>query len=119
MVMEVRALVATTDHITASMLRRCLNSVGVSPEEGVNPDDVLARVRRFRFEAVVIDLTVQGGGELLKRLRADASTRNSVLFALADDKVRFAKPSSWDPRSSWKSLSASIALYAASAPPTD
>jgi CheY-like chemotaxis protein len=84
--MEVRALVATTDNITASMLRRCLNSVGVSPEEGVHHEDVMARVRRFRFEAVIVDLTISGGGDLLKRLRADASTRNSVLFALADDK---------------------------------
>jgi len=84
--MEVRALVSSTDNISASLLRRCLNSVGVTPEEGVRVEDVLARVRRSRFEAVVIDLTVPGAADLLGRLRSDSSSKNSVLFALADDK---------------------------------
>ena len=82
--MEVRALVSSTDNISASLLRRCLNSVGVTPEEGVRVEDVLSRVRRSRFEAVVVDLTLPGATDLLGRLRSDPSSKSAVLFALAD-----------------------------------
>jgi CheY-like chemotaxis protein len=83
--MEVRALVSSTDNISASMLRRCLNSVGVMPEEGVRIEDVLSRVRRSRYEAVVVDLTLPGATDLLRRLRSDPSSKNAVLFAMADN----------------------------------
>jgi len=42
-------------------------------------------VHKSRYEAVVIDLTVDGSSDLLRRLRVDASTKNAVLFALADN----------------------------------
>ena len=83
--MEVRALVATTDNLSLSMIRRCLNSVGVAPEEGVGVGEVMARVRRSRFEAVVIDLSTPGATELLGTLRSDKSSKNAVLFALAEN----------------------------------
>jgi CheY-like chemotaxis protein len=67
------------------MLRRCLNSVGVTPEEGVHVADVLTRVQKGRFEAVIIDLTTEGASDVLRRLRVDVRTRNAVLFALADN----------------------------------
>jgi len=85
--MEVRALLVSTDNITASMVRRSLNSVGVTPEEGVKVEDVMGRVRKQRFEAIVVDLSVPGARELLEQLRSDSSTKQAVLFALATGKA--------------------------------
>jgi CheY-like chemotaxis protein len=84
--MEVRALVISSDSNTSSMVRRSLNSVGVTPDEGVKVEEAMLRVRRLRYEAIVVDLSVAGGRELLSDLRADASTRCSVLFAIAGGK---------------------------------
>jgi ActR/RegA family two-component response regulator len=85
--MDVRALLLSTDHITASMIRRSLNSVGVTPEEGVAIDDALGRVRRQKFEAIVVDLTMDGSRDLMSALRAEKCTKSSVVFALAEGKT--------------------------------
>lgn len=85
--MDVRALVVSTDSSSASMVRRSLNSVGVSPDENVRVEEALLRVRRLRYEAIIVDITVPGARELLSEMRADASTRCAVLFALADGKA--------------------------------
>lgn len=84
--MDVRALVVATDNITASMIRRAMNSVGVTPDENVKLEDVLGRARRQRFEAIVLDLTVAGTRELLGKLRSEPATKSAVLFALVDGK---------------------------------
>ncbi len=84
--MDVRALVVATDNITASLVRRAMNSVGVIPEENVKVEDVMPRVRHQRFEAIVLDLTVAGTRELLAELRSAASTKSAVLFALVNGK---------------------------------
>ncbi len=84
--MDVRAIVVATDNITASMVRRALNSVGVTPDENVPVQDLMGRVRRQRYEAIVVDLTVDGTRELLTALRSEPSTRAAVLFALTNGK---------------------------------
>lgn len=85
--MEVKALALISSPDATPMLRRVLTNVGVTLEMVDDEDSLLERIRRGRYEGVIVDCTTQGDGfNLLKTLRSEASVRSSIVFALVENK---------------------------------
>ena len=71
-----RILVVDDDHELASLLAFALQRQGYVVELATNGSDALERVRRARFDAVLVDWTmpVMDGAALLRACRREAGT---------------------------------------------
>lgn len=86
-IMDVRALAVLESPQVASVLRRVLSTVGISLETASSHDDLLLRVRRGRYEGIIVDCADEAQSyQALKVLRKEPSAKTSILFGLVEGK---------------------------------
>jgi CheY-like chemotaxis protein len=78
-----KALIVSQDKIATQQITTALQDHGLSVEVSVSAPLALDRIARHKFEAVIVDSAIDGGiARFLIKLRASASNRTAVAFAL-------------------------------------
>ncbi len=80
--MRLEALVVCRDSEVLRLLRRVLPEMGISVAPCAGAAEGTELLKRRKFDAMVVDCELQGACEALQAMRAGASNRSCIVFAL-------------------------------------
>jgi len=81
-----KALVLTSDRKSAEIFRSILQTMDVRVEVPTSVGDMLVRLARSKYDAVVIDCDIKDGSDMLEAIRRGRSNRSAIVFAIVGDK---------------------------------
>jgi ActR/RegA family two-component response regulator len=83
-----RVLVVSDDVITIQQLSESMQRFALSVERCTEVSSALARLRRSKFEAVIVDFRLGSqAGAVLEETRHSASNEHAVLFTVSDNEA--------------------------------
>ncbi|MBV8053116.1 MAG: PilZ domain-containing protein [Acidobacteriaceae bacterium] len=85
------ALLVSRDNIASAQIGDLFREHALSVEVSFDISTALDRLSRRKFEAVVIDSSAESQVPVLQRIRASASNRTAVTFALTNDRESTAR----------------------------
>ncbi len=80
--MALRSLLFCRDALSLTLLRRLLEDIAVGVESCHATNDALQRVRQSKYEAVLLDVDIEGARDILAAIRQAPYNRSSIVFAM-------------------------------------
>jgi CheY-like chemotaxis protein len=82
------ALLVSNDAVTIRQISESLQQLAMSPEISVEIGAALAMLRQRKFEAVIVDLHLEGQATtVLEQIRRSPSNRTTVIFTVSESDV--------------------------------
>lgn len=87
-----RVLVVSNDAVAISQLGESMQRLALSPEQCPDVVDALDRLKRAKFEAVIVDFRLGSEvGTVLEEAHRSASNRHAVVLAISDGEIEAAE----------------------------
>jgi len=81
-----KALVLTSDRKSSEIFRSILQTMEVRVEVPTSVGDMLVRLARSKYDAVVIDCDIRDATDMLETIRRGRSNCSAIVFAVVGDK---------------------------------
>lgn len=86
--MNLKSLLLSSDEKTVRVLRRVLGDLEIAVEHCSAPDDVIRRITRHRYEAIIVDCSdSQNAGDVLRAAKAAPVNKRALSVALVESAV--------------------------------
>jgi DNA-binding response OmpR family regulator len=86
--MNLKSLLLSSDEKTVRIVRRVLGDLEIVVEHCPAPDDVIRRITRHRYEAIIVDFSAsQNAGEILRAAKAAPVNKRALTVALVESAV--------------------------------
>ena len=86
--MTLKSLLLSSDDKTVRVLRRVLSDLEIGVEHCSNSDDVVRRITRRRFEAIIVDCCdPQASGDVLRAAKAAPVNKRALSIVLVESQV--------------------------------
>jgi DNA-binding response OmpR family regulator len=85
---NLKSLLVSSDEKTVRVLRRVLSDLDISIEHCSGSDDVIRRITRHRFEAIIVDCAAtEKAADILRAAKAAPANKRALSIALVDAPV--------------------------------